>query len=256
MHIRTDTIIENFLVKAGSSVHPLQEKLSFNDIQQASFYSGNSNQHLDFFYSGRKSAMGHDNKKGKRILASDNLLVKLLECYFSIDDGSILFRFLTEATPYDEPKYELKDNVSNYNAGRGNSSHGYGYLKSNPSKLYTMELLIRDFYDVLESLTLPNDIFTKDDLSTILSLTEDVALACTCPGALLIGSIYYLTQEGASIRPCNIAPKRWNRLRPNVCVCKHLENLLKEQTISFLLPQMAQMAKKELIKAGLLTHKK
>lgn len=221
---------------------PLYEDLSLKQVRQKAFYSGKGNKHLQKFYRQRIGIMG-----------SPNTLVKLIETKFDINKGSMLFRFLTEATPLDDPKYELRDKA-NYNAGT-NSAYGYGHLMKNPSELYTMELLIDDFYDLLEAFVSSDTEYTKEYLNDIINASLHVKMSCSCPGHLLQGGMYYLTVDGAAIRTCNIAPQRWNLIRPDVHVCKHLQNLLTPQVLGMLLQQMAQKSKAELQKYELIGKK-
>jgi hypothetical protein len=220
----------------------LKEDLSLKQIRQKTFYNGNNNAHLKHFY-----------KKRIGIMGSPNALVKLIETKFDLNTGSMLFRFLTEATPEDEEKYELVSKA-NYNSGT-KTAHGYGNLKRNPSELYTMEILVEDFYDLLEAFVSDDTDYSQEYLNDILNVSLHIKLSCSCPSIYLMGGLYYLTQDNAAISTCNIAPKVWNLKRPDVRVCKHLTNLLTPQVLGMLLQQMAQKSKTELQKNKLIAKK-
>lgn len=243
MKLTKPLIIENYIIHEGTK---LEEELSLELIRQKYFYTGNNNPHLNFFYNQRKDLMGQPNTQ-----------IKLTQTKFLYDpEGAVDFYFLTEATieAPDEKnkKYQvLKD-------GPIQETNATGELVDNPSKIYTEVLRIKDFYTLLEELDLvdSND-FTKANLKAILELSQAIYLSCDCPSQWWMGASYHLHSDGASLLKCTIPPiKRWNKIRPSVKVCKHLSTLLHPQTISFLLPQMAQAVKKVLIDEGFIKAKK
>ena len=235
-------LIENSYIKSGSKIlyeDKLDEDLSLDQIRQKYFYTGNDNEHLKKFYDIRKGLLGNPNTQ-----------IKLVQTKFDYtDNGSMNYFFLTEATPDEKNKKELVDAPI--------SDNPTGALKDNPSNTYTQVLKIRDFYDLLEELDMiDKEDFTTENLKAILELSQDVKLSCSCASFWWMGASFYLTQDSASLLPCNIAPKQWNKIRPEVKICKHITTLLKPQSISFLLPQMAQASKKVLQEEGFISKVK
>lgn len=221
----------------------LDEKLSLEQLRNKFFYTGNNNEHLDFFYKKRKSLMGSPNRNIKFVTS---------EIHYLQNSAYMDFLFRTDATPYEDENheyYELKNAPSTNNLNSGE-------LIKNPTKEYMMVLRIMDFYELLEYFEFSKqEDFSKENLKAILELSQYVKLSCSCPSNYWMGGQYYLSLDDASLIPCNIAPKKWNKYRPNVSVCKHLEGLLHPQTISFLLPQMAMSVKKVLIAENLIKPK-
>lgn len=224
----------------------LNENLSMAQIRQRIFYTGNNNSHLANFYNIRRGLLG-----------TPNVQIKFLTSQFNYEGqgGSVDFLFSAQATPYpNDPNHEymeLDDAPVSY------PNNGTGARSSNPSKEYMLILRVTDFYNLLEFFDMVGqEDFTRDNLKAILELSEDVKLSCSCDSFWWQGLSYWLTQDNASLIPCNIKPKVWDKIRPNVKVCKHLETLLHPQAISFLLPQMAMSCKKLLIDEGFIEPSK
>jgi hypothetical protein len=236
--------INNSIIIKYKSI--IQEDLTLDDIRKKSFYTGNENDSLIKYKKDRSKIMG-----------TPNTNIKFGESELS-DDGSITFRFITESTKYEDPdhKYkEIKPDLKNLNSGGGDTSNGYGNLKNNNIGVYIMELRINDFMEKIEFFELIEDgDFTQQDMKTLLELSESVSIACSCPSFYLHGGAYWLTQDNASILPCNIKPKFWDdpNRRGKTPVCKHLSGLLQGNVISFFLNNMGSSAKKQLKDKGLI----
>ena len=169
----------------------LNENLSFEQIRDKIFYTGNDNEHLKYFYDKRKELNGKDTSNIKFITAT-------------IDDkGVAQCLFSVVATKDGEDKQELVGNN--------------GEFKKLQNNEYTVEVHFCDFWDIIEDIGLstPND-FTKKDVEALISLSEDCKISCSCLSFWYQGLSYWLTQDNASLKPCNIQPKRWDKLRPNV----------------------------------------
>jgi hypothetical protein len=239
---RAKRMLDNYIIMAKKL---LLEDLSLKQIQNISYMTGGNNVHLNKFYKQRLGLMGKANTQIKFI--ESELLIQ--------DDGAAIFRFLAEATEEDKedwsesgPKKELRK-MSNYNS-KGN------HLVNNPSRLYEMELLIRDFYTLLEVFADQNDEgFTKEYLSQIIEASQSVALFCSCASHLYQAGCFYLSQLNGAIRPTNIAPKKWNLIRGDVKLCKHLRTLVNKNVLNFMLPQLSQSIKAELQKHDLIPKK-
>lgn len=217
-------LAENFLKKKIA----ITEKLSFDQIADKLFYTGEGNEHLGSFYDQRTELNGKDISNIKFISADldENGVAR---CIFSV-----------VATKDGEAKQELTGNN--------------GELKDNTNNEYVVEIHFCDFWDIIEDvgLSTPDD-FTQKDVKALIELSEDVKVSCSCPGFWWQGTSYYLTQDEASLNPCNIQPKHWNKYRPNVKVCKHLEGTLKN--IKFFSNQIAMSMKRSLIQQGYITKK-
>lgn len=203
----------------------LDENLSFDQIRDKLFYTGNDNEHLKYFYDKRKELNGKDTSNIKFITAT-------------IDDkGVAQCLFSVVATKDGEDKQELVGNN--------------GEFKKLQNNEYTVEVHFCDFWDIIEDIGLstPND-FTKKDVEALISLSEDCKISCSCLSFWYQGLSYWLTQDNASLKPCNIQPKRWDKLRPNVKVCKHLEGVCKN--LKFYSQQIAMSIKKALKEEGYL----
>ena len=154
----------------------------------------------------------------------------------------MLFAFRTDATYNGTDKKELNNDDLND-----------GNMKKNISDEYILQLKICDFFDIFYELIEPTDVnFTKEDMKSILELSEEVRIGCSCPASYWQGADFWLSQIDAQLKTCTIAPKFWNRadLQGNTKVCKHELSLLNH--ISFFLENMSMSCKKELKNHGLL----
>ena len=206
----------------------LNENLSFDQIRDKIFYTGNDNEHLKYFYDKRKELNGKDTSNIKLIATEIN------------DKGYCDILFSVVATKDGKVKKELSDDN--------------GGLIDNISNEYMVTIRINDFWDMIEDfgLSTPND-FTKKDVVALIQLSEDIKLKSTDPSFWYQGLSYWLTLDNASLMPCYIAPKFWDKYRPNVKVSKIIESVLRQ--IGFFTQQMAMSIKKALIDQGYLTKK-
>ncbi len=206
-----------------------KEKLTMQQIRNKIIYTGEDNQHLKKFYDIRKNLVGSANKQVK-LISSD------LE-----SDGSALFIFQTVVTPYEDIDHEYFE-----------LENDRGKLKKNIGKEYLMELRLVDFFSLADELEMLDSYFSKEDLSAIIDLSQDVQFSCTCPSFYYMGGAYWSTQQQASLIKCNIKPQYWDskELRGETLICKHLSALLRN--LSFLENQMAMSIKKNMKEQGLI----
>lgn len=203
----------------------LEENLSYNDIIDRVFYTGNDNWHLKKFYDLKKKYNGKDVKNVHLITTQIN------------DDGSCDILFAVDATKDNTKKKELVgDN---------------GELRDNVSNEYEITIRINDFWELLDYFDLETKgDFTKEDLVALVQLSEDIKIKDSTPSFWWMGTSWYLTQDNASLMPCNIAPKHWDKYRPNVKVSKSLESVLRQ--FGFFTQQIAMSIKRALIQQNYL----
>lgn len=201
----------------------LTENLSYNQIIDRVFYTGDDNWHLKKFYDLRKKYNGKDVSNVKLIATEID------------DEGYCDILFAVQATKDGILKKELVgDN---------------GQMIDNISDEYMVTIRINDFWDMIEEFGLerPND-FTKADVVALIQLSEDIKIKSTDPSFWWQGLSYWLTLDNASLMPCNIAPKFWDKYRPNVKVSKIIESVLRQ--FGFFTQQIAMSIKKALIEQG------
>ena len=220
------------LVKDNSKVvqiwkrdRKLKENLSYNDIIDRVFYTGNNNWHLKKFYDLRKEYNGKDVKN-----------VKLIATEIS-DEGYCDILFAVEATKDGTKKKELVG--------------GNGKMIDNVSNEYQVTIRINDFWDLIEEFGLETKgDFTKKDVVALIQLSQDIKLASNDASFWWQGLSYWLTLDNASLMPCYIQPKFWDKFRPNVKVSKIIEAVLRQ--FGFFTQQIAMSIKRALIEQGYL----
>lgn len=203
----------------------IEEKLSYNDIIDRVFYTGNDNWHLKKFYDLRKEYNGKDVKN-----------VKLIATDIS-DEGYCDILFAVEATKDGTKKKELVG--------------ANGKMIDNPTNEYEVTIRINDFWDLIEEFGLETKgDFTKADVVALVQLSQDIKLSSNDASFWWQGLSYWLTLDDASLMPCYIAPKFWDKFRPNVKVSKIIEAVLRQ--FGFFTQQIAMSIKRALIQQGYL----
>ena len=203
----------------------IEEKLSYNDIIDRVFYTGNDNWHLKKFYDLRKEYNGKDVKN-----------VKLIATDIS-DEGYCDILFAVEATKDGTKKKELVG--------------ANGKMIDNPTNEYQVTIRINDFWDLIEEFGLETKgDFTKADVVALVQLSQDIKLSSNDASFWWQGLSYWLTLDDASLMPCYIAPKFWDKFRPNVKVSKIIEAVLRQ--FGFFTQQIAMSIKRALIQQGYL----
>ena len=215
----------NDFVKKVEGLYKIEEKLSYNDIIDRVFYTGNDNWHLKKFYDLRKEYNGKDVKN-----------VKLIATDIS-DEGYCDILFAVEATKDGTKKKELVG--------------ANGEMRDNPTNEYQVTIRINDFWDLIEEFGLETKgDFTKADVVALVQLSQDIKLSSNDASFWWQGLSYWLTLDDASLMPCYIAPKFWNKFRPNVKVSKIIEAVLRQ--FGFFTQQIAMSIKRALKEEGYL----
>ena len=203
----------------------IEEKLSYNDIIDRVFYTGNDNWHLKKFYDLRKEYNGKDVKN-----------VKLIATNIS-DEGYCDILFAVEATKDGTKKKELVD--------------ANGKMIDNPTNEYQVTIRINDFWDLIEEFGLETKgDFTKADVVALVQLSQDIKIDSTDPSWWYQGLCFWCSQDDGAINPCTIAPKFWDKFRPNVKVSKIIEAVLRQ--FGFFTQQIAMSIKRALKEEGYL----
>ena len=203
----------------------IEEKLSYNDIIDRVFYTGNDNWHLKKFYDLRKEYNGKDVKN-----------VKLIATNIS-DEGYCDILFAVEATKDGTKKKELVG--------------ANGEMRDNPTNEYEVTIRINDFWDLIEEFGLETKgDFTKADVVALVQLSQDIKIDSTDPSWWYQGLCFWCSQDDGAINPCTIAPKFWDKFRPNVKVSKIIEAVLRQ--FGFFTQQIAMSIKRALKEEGYL----
>ena len=215
----------NDFMKKVEGLYKIEEKLSYNDIIDRVFYTGNDNWHLKKFYDLRKEYNGKDVKN-----------VKLIATNIS-DEGYCDILFAVEATKDGTKKKELVG--------------ANGKMIDNPTNEYQVTIRINDFWDLIEEFGLETKgDFTKADVVALVQLSQDIKIDSTDPSWWYQGLCFWCSQDDGAINPCTIAPKFWDKFRPNVKVSKIIEAVLRQ--FGFFTQQIAMSIKRALIQQGYL----
>ena len=215
----------NDFMKKVEGLYKIEEKLSYNDIIDRVFYTGNDNWHLKKFYDLRKEYNGKDVKN-----------VKLIATDIS-DEGYCDILFAVEATKDGTKKKELVG--------------ANGKMIDNPTNEYQVTIRINDFWDLIEEFGLETKgDFTKADVVALVQLSQDIKIDSTDPSWWYQGLCFWCSQDDGAINPCTIAPKFWDKFRPNVKVSKIIEAVLRQ--FGFFTQQIAMSIKRALKEEGYL----
>ena len=215
----------NDFMKKVEGLYKIEEKLSYNDIIDRVFYTGNDNWHLKKFYDLRKEYNGKDVKN-----------VKLIATNIS-DEGYCDILFAVEATKDGTKKKELVG--------------ANGKMIDNPTNEYQVTIRINDFWDLIEEFGLETKgDFTKADVVALVQLSQDIKIDSTDPSWWYQGLCFWCSQDDGAINPCTIAPKFWDKFRPNVKVSKIIEAVLRQ--FGFFTQQIAMSIKRALKEEGYL----
>ena len=184
-------------------------------------------------------------KQRNKVQGTENRLAKLLDFTVDEKEGWVMFSWLTDATTN---AYDLDHPFMNTDP-----DNDFALVK-NPSKLYTMQIKILDFFTHLSNLKADEDkIITRAEIKQILELAN-VQVWSDSPAYHWQGMNWAISQLDGSIHPTDIEPKRWNAPELHgdgqAFVSKDLGGLLAQ--MGFFLNQMAAMCTSRLKKRGLL----
>ena len=215
----------NDFMKKVEGLYKIEEKLSYNGLIDRVFYTGNDNWHLKKFYDLRKEYNGKDVKN-----------VKLIATNIS-DEGYCDILFAVEATKDGTKKKELVG--------------ANGKMIDNPTNEYQVTIRINDFWDLIEEFGLETKgDFTKADVVALVQLSQDIKIDSTDPSWGYKCLCFWCSQDDGAINPCTIAPKFWDKFRPNVKVSKIIEAVLRQ--FGFFTQQIAMSIKRALKEEGYL----
>lgn len=193
-------------------------------------------------------------KDRTRVMGTENTQVKLIDCFISEGDKSVIFGFLTSATElgdkqpsttirgsdyifYDTDKMETKPE-SNFQ------------LRNNDSKTYEIQIKILNFLDWLD--VFEGEKIGPEEMKEILRVSN-VQVFSNSPSFHWQGMNYNLSKLDGSIFPTKISNPVWGPRHGDTSgyfLDKHLYGLLRQ--IKFWINPMASMLNKKLKSRGLL----
>lgn len=188
------------------------------------------------------------NKKAERqkLYGTENRNARLVNAVYDPNNDSMTFYFITTST--------LKAHPADYSPKKTDPDHEFDKI-SNPEKMYTMEIRMLNFLQLLKE-TRPNNLanmpVTWQEIKQVLDVCY-IQIHCNCPAFWWQGTGWYLTQLDGAIHPCSIAPKKWNSSKlhgDGNFHCKHTSALFSQ--LGFFLPQMASMSQRVLKQAKLI----
>jgi len=182
-------------------------------------------------------------KVRQKNVGNANKNTKLIDCDINTNDGSVVFKFLTEVTTGIYPKgYEYSD------VNPKNSK-----ISLNKSKSYELWIKVSDVFgkDGWLSTYPEKQTLTRADIKDILEVS-DVQLWSNDLSFTFQGFQYWLDQIDASIFSQDIKPARWDKYHGDgqAFLTKHFNQLIR--SIAFFLNQMASMLNKKLKDRGIL----
>jgi len=173
---------------------------------------------------------------------------KFIESELIPKTGSVIFRFLSEAT-------EEKDKKMDSNLPKKQYNFSSGELENNNSHLYEIQIQVDNIF--------PNDSFsdiswlevfdgdiTIDNLKEIFDVA-DIKLSSNDVSFQFQGFNYRLTQIDGSIYPENRPDKVWGKRHgANAYLTKHIAQVLDKGTFEIFFNQMISSLRKKLKESG------
>jgi hypothetical protein len=194
------------------------------------------------------STMDYRSERNK-IVGTENITAKFIDCFINQADKSITFAFQTKATI-------LSKNKQNSMEDEGKISGKQNYWTSkkrvqplkldkilkNPEKTYEIQFKILDFFDWLD--VFEGEKITNKEIKEILEVS-DIQLFNTSPSWQYQGYNFWNSELGTSAYPTKIAPKVWDkRFGGEYFLDKHTYGLIR--SIKFFFNPMASMLTKKL----------
>ena len=220
--------IKSYIIGLNYLTENLNENITISDLM-------NSQGMSDFT---RKTRSKRNKAQG-----TENRLAKLVDIDINKEKNYVTFYWLTDATTNIYPKdYKFKDVEPTANFK----------LVSDPSKTYTLQIKILNFFEWLDIYPDKIEITEKDikdifDVSYIQVFSDD-------PSFHWQGANFWISQLDGSIYPTNIEPHFWNSPKlhgdGNAFVSKHLGGLI--NNIKFWYNPMASMLTSRLKKRKLI----
>lgn len=175
-------------------------------------------------------------KKRNSVLRTENQLAKLVDLDINKKENYITFKWITDATtPLYPDDYKFKNTKPKQDFK----------LVNDPSKTYTLEIRILDFFSWLD--VFEGQEITEKEIKEIFNVSN-VQVFSDDPSYHWQGINWWMSQLNGSIYPTNIKPKRWNAPNlhgeDNAFLSKHLGGLI--NGIKFWYNPMASMLNKKL----------
>lgn len=173
---------------------------------------------------------------------------KFIESELIPKTGSVIFRFLVEATEENDKKMDknLPKKQYDFNTGK---------LIDNPSHLYEIQIQVdnifpNESYKDISWIEVFNGNITIDNLKEIFDVV-DVKLSNNSPAFNFQGFAYRLTNIDGAIYPQTIPDKLWGTKHgPNSYLDKHMAQLLDRGSFELFFNQMVSSMRKKLKEAG------
>jgi len=183
-------------------------------------------------------------KDRKKVMGADeNKIAKLIQCEINKEKDYVDFFWLTEST-------EDKKNIDSlYNKPKKEVDPNTFELKDNPSKTYTFQLRILDFFKWLDTYPSKKEISPKD-IKDILYVSN-IQIWDSNPSFQFQGMNYINSMFDASIYPETREPKVWNKKHnDDNFLGKHGQGIMNH--MSLYKNNMASMLTKQLKEKGYL----
>ena len=232
-------LIENYIINTHKII--ILDEMTLPELRDQDKY-------LSDFTKGTK-------EERKKIQNTANINSKFLETKIDEDEGSVTFKFLTEATELlqgnkkmnkDEQKYQIDPNTKE--------------KQKNPSHTYEIWIKVLNVLPTkenegwIEAYDIENEPVSNPQLKEIMNVA-DIQIFSNDPSFLFQGFQYNLTVKDASIFPENRKPKRWNKIHGETALLtKHIAQLF--TSMDFFLPQMASSLNDKLQQLGYLPKKR
>ncbi|HNQ21398.1 MAG TPA: hypothetical protein PKI46_10090, partial [Bacteroidales bacterium] len=183
-------------------------------------------------------------KDRKKVMGKDeNKIAKLIQCDINEEKDYVDFFWLTESTE------DKKNQDSIYNKPKKEVDPNTFELKNNPSKTYTFQLRILDFFKWLDTYPNKKEITAKD-IKDILYVSN-IQIWDSNPSFQFQGFNYINTLFDASIYPETRPPKVWNKYHnDNSFLGKHGQGIMNHMNLYK--NNMASMLTKQLKDKGYL----
>ena len=190
-------------------------------------------------------------KDRNRTMGGENTTAKLVDCFLSEADNSVVFSFRTEATSLKGK--DVDDNIASdykfYDGDKGQTDKKTFDIKKNISKSYELQIKILEFFDWLD--VFEGEKVTPKNMKDILE-TSNVQVFSTSPSFHWQGMNFNLSQMDGSAYPTDISNPIWGPRhgdKSGYFLDKHLNGLLRQ--IKFFMNPMASMLSSKIKAKGL-----
>ena len=192
-------------------------------------------------------------KDRNRIMGTENISSKLIDCFVDEAEKSVVFAFLSESTELGNkaPNDNINSDYKFYTGPKQDVDPENSFkINRNDSKLYELQLKLLEFWDWLD--VFEGEKITRFNMKEILEVSN-VQVFSNSPAFHWQGSNVNLSQLDGSIYPTNIPNPVWGPRHGDASgyfLDKHLYGLLRQ--MGFWLNTMASMLTGKLQKRGLI----